>query len=208
MAFQELADLKPERVIGSRGILRRAEVNQDQRLTFVNDVAFRVVFHPVRKIIQLFLERGLAVGILIEDVLVHAAQERNEFKASFELGPGGIEIAGVVANGLILQAEGGGTVWQVFLGEGLAVEDAAHIVGDFDQGRVHAQGFHPGDVALDDRGVRAIVTAADGLHIFGLQKRNGGAGLKRDGVGAEPSFVLHDDHVTIVGYDERASGIA
>jgi hypothetical protein len=128
MAFQELADLKPERLIGSRRILRRAEVNQDQRLTFVNDVEFRVAFHPIGKIIQLFLERGLAVGILIEDVLVDAAEERNEFKASFELGPGGIEIAGVVANGLILQAEGRGTVWQVFLGEGLAVEDPAYRI--------------------------------------------------------------------------------
>ena len=72
--------------------------------------------------------------------------------------------------------------------------------------RVHAQRFHPGDVLFDDGGVRAVVAASYGLHIFGLKERPSDAGLKRDAVGAEPGLILHHDYVAFLVTTSGAAG--
>src|ERR1700677_4604871 len=130
--------------------------------------------------------------------MVKAAQQRNELESSYQLCPCRIEIAGIVANVLVVNPEGRRAVRKIFLGERFAVEDTAHIVGNFADGGVNTHVLQPGDVLSDDCGIGAVITAADSLHVSRLQQRLRGRALKRYSFRPPPSLVFHDDDMAVV----------
>ena len=106
MVFQKLSDLKPEGIVPTIWILRRPDVNQHERLAFVDDLALRIFLQQRSEELDFLLECSLAVEVLVEDILVKAAQQRNELESSSQLCPCRIEIAGIVANVLVVNPEG------------------------------------------------------------------------------------------------------
>src|SRR5580693_1493243 len=118
---QELPDLKPQRMIGAVWILRRPKKNHHERLVVVDHRPLRILLQQRPKIFHFPFESGLAVLILEQNILVDATQDRNQPKSCSKLRPCGINVASIVADGLILQSEGGAAVRHIFLNEPFAV---------------------------------------------------------------------------------------
>src|SRR5580704_242108 len=127
-------------------MLRRAQENQDEWLAFVNYAQGRVLAHARAKIFDLFFEGRLAIEVFEQDILVCAIHEGNQLERSAEGGPCGIEIARVVANGLVLNAECARTIGEIFLRKPRAVKDATRIVSKVAYRGIEAHIFHPGNV--------------------------------------------------------------
>src|SRR5271155_1327417 len=205
MMLQELPDLKPERIVGDVGILRRAKENQHERLALVDHLALGIFLQKSRKIIDFFFERGLSIYVRKHNILIDPTQLRNQLERRAQAGPRGKQIACVVSNVLVVSAERSCAVRNIFLDELLAVEDATYIVGEVTDDGIDAERFHPGDVLLDHAGIAAVITAANTLPVRRLEQGHSGATLKGYGVWTEPRFVLHYDNVAVLVHNQRGA---
>src|ERR1019366_6266622 len=198
MGCQKMSDLVPQRIVPWIGILRSPKEDQHKGLAFIDHVAVWVLAHELAEVFDFLFEGSLAVDVLVQDVLVDSAEQGNQRESGSKLGPRGISIAGVVANDLVVKTKGGSAVGKVFLDEPLAIEDAAYVVGYFNQCRVHSQVFEPFEMLPDHSRISAVITSSDRLLVARLQHRHGGCGLKRHCKGAKPIFILHDDKVAVL----------
>src|ERR1039458_9819659 len=131
MVFQKFSDLEPQGIVCPVWILRSSKENQHQGLAFVDHLTVGIFPQQRTKELDFLLERGLSVEILEHDILVDATEKRNELEPSAQLRPRRIKIAGIVADGLVVNAEGRRAVRDIFLDEPLTVKDAAHVVRYF-----------------------------------------------------------------------------
>jgi len=123
-----------------------------EQLAFVDYVELWIPVHERAKIFDFFFEGGLAVDVLVQDILIDSAQQRDQFKPGSELAPRRVRVAGIVADDLISQAESRSAVRQVSFSKLFTVENAAHGVGYLNQGRVHSKGFDQASCLLPTAG--------------------------------------------------------
>src|SRR6202021_4243806 len=95
----------------------------------------------------------------------------------------------MIADALVINAEGVSAVRDVFLNECLAVEDTTYIISKVGDDCVDSHVFHPYYVLLYNQRIGAVIAATYffRLHVRRLQKRNRDAvPPKGDGRGAPP----------------------
>ena len=90
MISQECSELEPQWIVGSIRVLRRPEKDQHERFSFVDDLALRIFLQERSKELDFLLKSGLAVEVLVQDILVKAAQQGNQLESSSQLCPCGI----------------------------------------------------------------------------------------------------------------------
>src|ERR1700685_662420 len=195
-------------MIGGVWILCRPEKDHHERLAFINHRALGIFLQQRPKIFRFFFESSLAIDILEQDILVDATEQRDQAQSGSQPCPRGVKIASIVADDLVRKTERRSAVLHIFLDEPLAVEDAAHAIGDFAGGRVDAHIFHPGNVLFNHGRVRAVIPATHRLHILRLQTWHGHAGLERHRLRTNPALILHNHDVAVLAHDQGADAAA